>query len=305
MNIQKRCISIMKKISMLLAAVLLLTVLAACGEKNKTSDDKTQGAAPSAAATAAASTAASPSPKADAADKLAEIKKAGTIVMGTSADYAPYEFHKNIDGKDTIVGFDVEIAKTIAADLGVKLDIKDIGFDGLLAALNTGKVDFVISGMTPNEERLKSVDFSKIYYNAEQVIVVRTADKDKFTSMDDLKKVTVGVQTASIQEDLAKEQLEGAKIKAIGKITDLALELKNKKVDAVIMESPVANGYVNKNKDLTISTVKPKAEEAGSAIAIKKGNDTLTAEINKTLDRLINDKSIDKLVDEAFQLSEK
>lgn len=237
--------------------------------------------------------------------KIADIQKAGTIVMGTSADYAPYEFHKSIDGKDTIVGFDVEIAKTIAADLGVKLEIKDIGFDGLLAALDAGKVDFVISGMTPNEERLKSVDFSQIYYNAEQVIVVRTDKKDKFKSMDDFNKATVGVQTSSIQEDLAKEQLPNATIKSLGKITDLALELKNKKVDAVIMESPVANGYVKKNKDLSISSVKPKAEEAGSAIAIKKGNDALTAEVNKTLDRLLKNKSIDKLVDEAFKLSDK
>lgn len=293
----------MKKLTILLAAVMMLAMLAACGEKNKETD-KTQGASAPAAATAAAS-AAPASPAAGAADKLADIKKAGTIIMGTSADYAPYEFHKNIDGKDTIVGFDVEIAKAIAADLGVKLEIKDIGFDGLLAALNAGKVDFVISGMTPNEERLKSVDFSKIYYTAQQVIMVRTDDKDKFKSMDDLKKATVGVQTASIQEDIAKEQLQGAKIKSIAKITDLALELKNKKIDAIIMESPVANGYVTKNKDLVISSVKPEADEAGSAIAIKKGNDTLTAEINKSLDKLIKDKTIDKLVDEAFQLSEK
>jgi arginine/lysine/histidine transporter system substrate-binding protein len=293
----------MKKLTILLAAVMMLAMLAACGEKNKESD-KTQGASAPAAATTAASTAPA-SPAAGAADKLADIKKAGTIIMGTSADYAPYEFHKNIDGKDTIVGFDVEIAKAIAKDLGVKLEIKDIGFDGLLPALNAGKVDFVISGMTPNEERLKSVDFSKIYYTAQQVIMIRADDKDKFKSMDDLKKVSVGVQTASIQEDIAKEQLQGAKIKSIAKITDLALELKNKKIDAIIMESPVANGYVNKNKDLVISSVKPKAEEAGSAIAIKKGNDTLTAEINKSLDKMIKDKTIDKLVDEAFQLSEK
>jgi polar amino acid transport system substrate-binding protein len=294
----------MKKLVLLLAAAMMLSVLSACGEKNRESDSK-QGAAPSAAATVAATATVAPSASPEAAKgKVAEIKKAGVVVMGTSADYAPYEFHKNIEGKDTIVGFDVEIAKMIAADLGVKLEIKDMGFDGLLAALNSDKVDFVISGMTPNEERLKSVDFSQIYYNAEQVILIRTGDKDKFKSMDDLKKVNIGVQTASIQEDLAKEQLAGAKIKPIGKITDLVLELKTKKIDAIVMESPVANGYVKKNPDLAISSVKPEAEEAGSAIAVKKGNDALTAEINKTLDRLIKDKTIDKLVDEAFLLQE-
>jgi arginine/lysine/histidine transporter system substrate-binding protein len=289
----------MKKISMMLAAVMLLAVIAACGGKNE-EKDTTQGAAPTAAATAAASA----SPKAADTGKLAEVKKAGKVVIGTSADYAPYEFHKNIEGKDTIVGFDIEIAKAIAADMGVKLEIKDMGFDGLLAALNAGNIDFVISGMTPNEERKKNVDFSKVYYNAEQIIMVRTEDKDKFKSMDDLKKVSIGVQTGSIQEALAKEQLAGAKIKSIGKITDLALELKNKKVDALVMESPVANGYVKKNPDLTISSVKPKAEEAGSAIAVKKGNPEFLAQIDKTLDRLMKDKTIEQFVNEAFMLSE-
>lgn len=289
----------MKKISMLLAAVMLLAVIAACGAKNQ-DKDTTQGAAP----TVAASATAAASPNAGTAGKLAEVKKAGKIVIGTSADYAPYEFHKNIDGKDTIVGFDIEIAKAIAADLGVKLEIKDMGFDGLLAALNANNVDFVISGMTPNEERRKSVDFSKSYYIAEQIILVRADDKDKYKSMDELKKATIGVQTGSIQEALAKDQLAGAKLKSIGKIPDLILELKNKKVDALVMEAPVANGYVKKNPDLTISAVKPKADDASSAIAVKKGNADFLAEIDKTLDRLIKDKTIDKLVSEAYTLSE-
>ncbi len=75
--------------------------------------------------------------------------------MATSADYPPYEFHKVVNGKDEIVGFDIEIAKEIAKQLGVELEIKDIKFDGLLAALQGGTVDMVISGMTPTEERKK------------------------------------------------------------------------------------------------------------------------------------------------------
>lgn len=287
----------MKKITTLLASLALLASITACGAKN---EDTKQGAAPSVAATATVAASATP---AAATGKLADIKKAGKLVIGTSADYAPYEFHKNIDGKDTIVGFDIEIAKTIAKDLGVTLEIKDMGFDGLLAALEAGKVDFVISGMTPNAEREKIVDFSKVYYNAEQIVLVRAEDKDKFKSMDDLKKAAVGVQTASIQEDIAKEQLQGASIKSLGKITDMVMQLKGKKVDALLMESPVASGYVKKNTDLVISSVKPKAEQAGSAIAVKKGNKEFVDQINKTLDRLMSDKTLDKLVTEASALS--
>lgn len=290
----------MKKVATLLAAAMLLVSITACGEK-KTDDSSKASAAPTVAATATA--AASAAPQANGSGKLADIKKAGKVVIGTSADYAPYEFHKNIDGKDTVVGFDIEIAKAIAADLGVTLEIKDMGFDGLLPALEAGKIDFVISGMTPNPDREKIVDFSKVYYNAEQIILVRADNKDKFKSMDDIKKATVGVQTASIQEDLAKEQAAGATIKSIGKITDLVMQLKGKKVDAVFMESPVASGYVKKNADLVISSVKPKAEQAGSAIAVKKGNKEFVDQVNKTLDRLMGDKSLDKLVTEASALS--
>lgn len=290
----------MKKLTTLLAAVTLLASITACGAKNQ-EDNTKQGAAPSVAATA--TVAATASPAASATGKLADIKKDGKLVIGTSADYAPYEFHKNIDGKDTIVGFDIEIARAIATDLGVKLEVKDIGFEGLLAALEAGKVDFVISGMTPNAEREKIVDFSKVYYLAEQIILVRAEDKDKFKSMDDLKKASVGVQTASIQEDIAKEQLQGASIKSLGKITDMVMQLKGKKVDALIMESPVASGYVKKNPDLVISSVKPKADQAGSAIAVKKGNKEFVDQINKTLERLMNDKTLDKLVTEASALS--
>ena len=84
---------------------------------------------------------------------LEKIKASGKIILGTSADYPPYEFQALIDGKDTIVGFDIELAKEIAKDLGVELEIKDMSFDGLLAALASGNVDMVISGMTPTEYR--------------------------------------------------------------------------------------------------------------------------------------------------------
>ena len=106
--------------------------------------------------------------------KMDKIKEKGKIVIGTSADYPPYEFHKSIDGKDTIVGFDIEIAKEIAKDLGVELEIKDMKFDGLLAALQTGNIDFVAAGMNPTEDRKKNVDFSKIYYTAVQCVVIRS-----------------------------------------------------------------------------------------------------------------------------------
>ena len=137
------------------------------------------------------------------------IKSSGKIILGTSADYPPYEFHALIDGKDTIVGFDVAIAKEIAKDLGVELEIKDMSFDGLLAALVSGNVDMVIAGMTPDEERRQSVDFSDIYYSAIHGAVIRKADMDKYgKDPASLADKMIGAQKGAIQVNIAKQQIK-------------------------------------------------------------------------------------------------
>ncbi|KXZ39707.1 amino acid ABC transporter substrate-binding protein, PAAT family (TC 3.A.1.3.-) [Alkalithermobacter thermoalcaliphilus JW-YL-7 = DSM 7308] len=236
--------------------------------------------------------------------KIDQIKKSGKLVIGTSADYPPYEFHKEVNGKHEIVGFDIEIAKEIAKDLGVELEIKDMRFDGLLAALQSGNVDIVIAGMTPTEERKQNVDFSNIYYTSVQSVIVRYEDKDSIKTLKDLDGKIVGAQKGSIQEQIVTEQIEGANLRALGKISDLVLSLKNNKVDAIVLEKPVANSYVNKNLDLYLTEIKFEEEDAGSAVAIKKGNDDLVEAINKTLERLINDNSIERFVMEAIQLAE-
>lgn len=236
--------------------------------------------------------------------KLDKIKKAGVLVLGTSADYPPYEFHKTINNQDKIVGFDISIAEQIAKDMGVKLEIKDMKFDGLLAALEAGNIDFVIAGMTPTEERKKSVDFSKVYYKSVQSIMVRTEDKDKYKTLDSFKGKKVGVQKGTTQEEIAKKELAGSELKALGKVTDLILELKNKKVDALVIELPVATSYASKNKDIVVSEAKVANEDKGSAIAVKKNSPEFLEAINKTLDKLMKDNSIDKFVTEANDLVE-
>lgn len=234
---------------------------------------------------------------------MKKIEKSGKLVIGTSADYAPYEYHTMINGKDTIVGIDISIAKEISKDLGVQLEIVDMGFDGLLAALNTDKVDIVIAGMNPDDERRKAVDFSKIYYEAKQGVMVRTGDKDKIKSIADLKGKKVGAQLGTVQEKIAQEQIKDADLISLGKIPDLVMELKNKKIDALVVELPVANGYVKNNNDLTLSEVSVKEDTGGSAIAVKKGNSDFVKLIDKSLDRLMKDGSIDKFVQEANEMN--
>jgi len=247
-------------------------------------------------------------------DALYKIQKAKTLVIGTSADYPPYEFHSLKDGKDLIVGFDIAIAQEIAKDLGVKLEIKDMQFDGLLAALQAGTIDIVISGMTPTEERKKSVDFSKTYYYAVHGVIVRAEDKDKYQTVEALKNARLSAQKGTIQVGIAKTQILGLsddeaekpsdKIKELGTIKNLILDLKNKKVDAIVAELPVATAYVNNNPDLALAGPTFTDDEGGSAVAVKKGNPLLLEAINKTLDRLMTEKKIDQFVAEANELVE-
>ena len=128
--------------------------------------------------------------KEDAASSaLDQIKQKGELVVGTSADYPPYEFHAEVDGKDTIVGFDMEIAQAIADKLGVSLKIVDMSFDNLLMSLANDEFDLVIAGLSADEERRKTTDFSDPYLEAKNLILVRAEDADKYASLDDLKGV--------------------------------------------------------------------------------------------------------------------
>ena len=244
--------------------------------------------------------------EANTTSKLDEIKKSGKIVMGTCADYPPYEFHVLKDGKDEISGFDIEIAKQIASDLGVELEIKDMKFEGLLPALKAGKVDFIASGMSATEERKKSVDFSNPYYTDISTLVVSGAYKDKVKNVEDLKGLKLGVQKASVQEGIAKDKAKDATIKPLGKITDVMMELENGKIDAAIVTKPVAQSFAKKNKNIFLVgyDFETTADDSVS-IAIDKGNEELVKSINETIEKLESEKKIEKFIQDAQILSDK
>ncbi|MBN1039859.1 amino acid ABC transporter [Clostridium botulinum] len=240
----------------------------------------------------------------ETASVLEAIKQKGKLVVGTSADYPPYEFHKEVDGKDQIVGFDISIAKSLAEDLGVELQINDMDFDGLLIALQAGKVDMVFAGMTPTDERKENAYFSDIYYTAQHGVIVRKGEEGNIKSIDDLKDKKIGVQKGSIQERLANEKIPDAQKKALGKVTDLVLDLKNNKVDAILVELPVAEFNCEKNSDIALTNVILEDSEGGSAIAMSKGSDDLKSEINKTIQKLKDEGKVDKFVIEANEMVE-
>lgn len=263
----------MKKWGILAVALLLIASLAACGQKS--GNTAGNGAA------------------------------AKTLTIGLSADFPPYEFHiMNDKGEDEIVGFDVEIAKEIAKDMGAELVIKDMLFDSLLNELNSGRVDLVISGLSPTPERAERIDMSQIYYKAEQAIVTRAEDKDKYATMESLEGAKIGVQKGSIQEDIAKG-IPNAQLTSLNKISDIIMQLDTNRVDAAVIEGPVAEAFVKKVEGIVITDAKVVTEDEGYVIGVKKGNKDLLDQVNTTLDRLIKDGSVDKFVAEASALAEK
>ncbi|MFC0524493.1 transporter substrate-binding domain-containing protein [Pontibacillus salicampi] len=221
-----------------------------------------------------------------------------TIVMGTSADYKPYEFIDTTSGQE-IVGFDIDIAKHIADNLGYELEIEDMDFNGLIAALNSNKVDFVMSGMTPTEARKEKVDFSETYYVAKDFLI--TKEEDNITSLEDLQNKSVGVQLGSIQEERAQElqsNLKGLDISQLDQIPQLFQELKSGRIDAAIIENTVAKGYLEKNEDLTSFTIN-SSEERGSAAAFPKDN-KLVEQFNKELQKMKESGKMDELINKWF-----
>ncbi|MGL4655835.1 MAG: transporter substrate-binding domain-containing protein [Sarcina sp.] len=239
---------------------------------------------------------------------LDQIKAEGKIVLGTSADYPPYEFRAEVNGKNEIVGFDVEIAKEVAKDLGVELVIQDMKFDTLVAALQSGTIDFIVSGMNPTPERQQAVDFSDIYYKAEHGIVIKKENKDKLKTKDDFKGLVVGAQKGSIQETLAQEQMEGVTFRGLGKVPDLMLEMLGGTMDGAVMEIPVAKANVNANPELYVIEnpgFKLDETEKGSAIAVPKNSPELLEQINKTVARLVSEGKIESFIVDANTLMEK
>ncbi|WP_455583578.1 ABC transporter substrate-binding protein/permease [Liquorilactobacillus mali] len=227
---------------------------------------------------------------------LQKIKDKGTLVVGTSADYPPYEFTVKQSGKTTYVGLDIEIAKKFAKDLGVKLEIKNMNFDSLLVALETHKVDAVISGMNPTPERQKSVDFSNVYYRGKQYMLINKKDAALYKNIHSFENKTIGAQAGSLQYDLVKKQMKNNQVKGLAKLNDLVIALESGKVNAVAMEEATAKAFAQNNTSLKV--INPEfnvdSSQTGSAMAFPKGATSLVQAANKTIAQIKKKNLINK-----------
>ncbi len=226
-----------------------------------------------------------------------EIISKGKLVLGTSADYAPFEFHTEINGTDTIVGFDVSIAQYMAEQLGVELEIVDMSFDNLLISLNKGDFDIVLAAMSSNEERAKAVDFSSEYYFSNNVILVQKQNADKYSTKESLQGVSMAAQKGTVCENRAKELAGETSVVSLVKVQDMVSELLAGKVETVLLDKPVASGYVIMQDSLEMVDIGLVAEE-GMSVAMKKDSAGLGELVNYLLSQL-TEEQLDSWMGEA------
>ncbi|MBE6932534.1 MAG: amino acid ABC transporter substrate-binding protein [Ruminococcaceae bacterium] len=248
----------MKKIIALLLAVMMVVGLAACASSGNTATK-------------------------------------GALTMATNAQFPPYEYYEG----DKIVGIDAEIAGAIADKLGLELIIEDMEFDSIIEAVKSGKADIGMAGMTVTPERQEAVNFTATYATGKQVIIV--AEGSEITSVDDLSNVggyVIGVQRNTTGDLYTTWDLEDAGLATIDRYSkgaDAVQALLTGKVDCVVIDNEPANAFVAEAEGLTILETEYVTEDYAGAMS--KDNEKLYEDVNKALEELIADGTVQKIID--------
>ena len=218
----------------------------------------------------------------------AMAEEGGVLVMATNAEFPPYEYHEG----DEIVGIDAEVAALIAEELGMTLEIEDMAFDSVLAAVQSGKADIGMAGLTVTEDRKLSVNFTDSYATATQVIIVK--EDSEIASPDDLGGKTVGVQLGTTGDIYVSDE-EDVTVERYNKGFEAVQALTQGKIDAVVIDSEPAKVFVSENEGIKIIDEAYTDEEY--AIAIAKDNDELLEKVNTALNTLKENGAFQEVVD--------
>ena len=215
-------------------------------------------------------------------------RNSNELIMVTEAGFAPYEYYENSE----VVGVDVDIAREIAKEMGKTLVIKDIAFDSIINEVKTGKADFGAAGISYSEERAKNVDFSINYAVSKQVVIVK--NDSSITDINSIGNKKIAVQLGSVADTFVTDEYDEATIVRQKKYLAAIEDLKVGKVDCVVMDELPAKEIVNSNTGIKILNGALTNDSYG--MIVKKGNKELLEVINKVLNRLSSDGSIDRYI---------
>ncbi len=236
---------------------------------------------------------------ASAETALEKIKAAGKLVVGTEATYPPYEY---LDDNAQMAGCDIWLAQQIADALGVKLEMQDMGFDGIIPAVQSGIVDIGLAAFTVTPERAQVIDFSNQYELSRQLLIVKAGNEEKYATKDSLKGLKVGAQLGTIQSNLVESALPESELFELPTYPELGLETMNGNIAGFVVDSAVGESMVaSSNGDLVVSNYEFTAEEAsfGKAAVLKKDSGDLLAAVNEVIDRVVADGSYQAAYDAA------
>ena len=272
----------MKKLIAMMLALVMALGLAACGNTNSSKDNANTGD-----------------------DSQPEAKT--TLVVGVSADYAPFEFmYPDASGNMVYGGIDISVAQYVADELGLTMQVENMSFDNLLASLDKGDFDIVLSAMEATPERLENADFSDPYYtDVPPAILVKADAADSYKTLADFNGKSVGAQTATTKLDMVNT-IEGVTPVALSSVLDLVNELVYDKVDAILVDGGVAEQYAAANPDLVIadaSSELPAAEPY--CIAVAKGDPKgLLDGINAAIAKMTAENKVETFIADADALAD-
>ncbi len=272
----------MKKFLALMLAMLMALSLVACGGGNNAADDNNAN---------------------NGGDDDAMTK----LVLGTSADYAPFEFmYPDESGEMVYGGIDVSVAQYIADEMGVELQVENMGFDYLLTSLDKGDFDIVLAAMEATPDRLENADFSDPYYTDVPPAILVKADKaDQYKTLADFNGKSIGAQTATTKLDMVNE-MEGVNPVALQSVLDLVNELVYDKVDAILVDGGVAKQYAEANPDLVIADASAElGEPAPYCVAVQKGDPKgLLPAINAAIAKMNEANMLETFIADADSLAD-
>ena len=253
----------MKKIvSLILAAMMLMSVLAGCGSSasNSTGSSKVK------------------------------TVTSGKLTVATSPDFAPMEFvDPSKEGQDMYVGFDLTLAKYVADSMGLELVVMPMSFDACQTAVYAGTADMAISGFSWTEERAQNYNVSDYYHAGdnedEQVLITLASNGDKYATADGLKGAKIGAQNASLQQSLTTEQLTDSELVLFTDLGTGVLQLKNGDFDCIAVAKGNGDSIIANNPEIAMSGFKFVVDEkyTGNVILLQKGADALTEAVNAAL----------------------
>ena len=280
----------MKKILALVLALFMVFALAACGEAASDPTDAPESEAPASEAPASEAPASeAPASEAPEGDGTFTTIVEGKLTMSTNAQFPPYEMTTDDGGFE---GIDVEIATAIAEKLGLELDILDMDFDSALLAVQQGKSDIVMAGVTVNEDRQLVMDFTDSYATGVQVIIVKEGSD---VTIDNMGEGLIGTQRGTTGNIYCTDDYGEDHVIAYDDGIVAVQDLLNGKVDAVVIDKAPAQEFVSANPGLVILDTEYANEDY--AIGVAKGNTALVDAVNGALAELTADGTIQSIIE--------